>query len=56
MECEIVEISQADFLSDCYKHINCELIEICVPNGYGNVIRFIIDITHKEIFVDTSLK
>ena len=43
MECEVVEISQSNFLSECYKHINCELIEICVPNGYGNVIRFIID-------------
>ena len=43
MECEVVEISQDNFLNDCYEHINCSFIEVCVPRGYGNVLRFVID-------------
>lgn len=42
-EFEIVQIDKEQFLDRCYELINCEIIEICVPNVFGNSLRFVID-------------
>ncbi len=42
-EYQIVQIEKEQFLNKCYELINCEIIEIRVPNVFGNSLRFIID-------------
>ena len=44
-EYELVEIDRDNFLNKCYELLNCELIEICVPNfpKHDTPIRFVVD-------------
>ena len=46
-EFEVVQIDKEQFFNRCYELINCEIIEICVPNVFGNSLRFVIDKSGK---------